>query len=93
MTPAEKLKWNQEGIKLFKKVGYDVPDYDELRKLGVYGFTWLYILSWDETDLVNKADVNTFKELITIDEKLGTTMTQQLWYCVLSSLRMDILKV
>ena len=50
-------------------------------------------MSWDETDLTNKADINIYKELITIDEKLGTKMTEQLIDCVLLSFRKDLFKV
>ena len=73
----------------------DFDDYEILRKdYGYYGFANYYIQnSWDETELVNKANVNYYKELITIDEKLGTTNTQQLYQCVYNSLRLDLLKV
>ena len=76
-------------------VFYRDRDYDFLRKeLGWAGFADYYIgNSWDETDLVNKADVNIYKKLITIDEKMGTEMTEQLFYCVQWSYRMDLFKV
>ena len=50
-------------------------------------------MSWDENDLINKADINIYKELITIDEKLGTKMTEQLFDCVHFSFRKDLFKV
>ena len=50
-------------------------------------------MSWDETDLMNKAEIDIYKELITIDEKLGTKMTEQLFYCVKYSFRKDLFKV
>jgi len=40
-----------------------------------------------------KADYNIYKELITIDEKLGTKMTEQLFYCVAYSFRKDLFQV
>ena len=62
------------------------------RKLNWTGFANFYIvMSWDETDLINKADINIYKELITIDEKLGTKMTEQLFGCVQYSFRKDLL--
>ena len=64
------------------------------RKENWPGFASYYIaMSWDETDLINKADINIYKELITIDEKLGTKMTEQLIDCVLLSFRKDLFKV
>ena len=50
-------------------------------------------MSWDETDLINKADINIYKELITIDEKLGTKMTEQLLRCVQFSFREDLFEM
>ena len=51
----------------------------KLRYAGVANF---YIkMSWDETDLIKKADPNIYKERITIDEKLTTklTLAQKMW--------------
>ena len=50
-------------------------------------------MSWDETDLINKADINIYKELIKIDEKLGTKTTEQLFKCAGHSFRKDLFKV
>ena len=73
---------------------YDCDDYDILRKFTCYGFASYYISeTWDETDLVNKADAEIYKELITIDEKLGTTMNEQLYSCVIWSFRLDLFEV
>ena len=64
------------------------------RKLNWTGFASIYIaMSWDGTDLINKADINIYKELITLDEKLGTKMTEQLFKCVQHSFRKDLFKV
>ena len=50
-------------------------------------------MSWDETDLINKADTDIYEELIYIDEKLGTKRKDQLFLCVGYSLREDLFKV
>ena len=64
------------------------------RKGNWTGFASFYIvMSWDETDLINKADINIYKELITIDEKLGTKITEQLIDCIQYSYRKDLFKV
>ena len=98
LTEKEKKELNIRGRDILRKTG--VPyggevDYDTLRtKHGWAGFASYYIgASWDETELVNKADINIYKELILIDEKLGTKMTEQLWYCVGYSYRKDLFKV
>ena len=99
LTKEEKKELNIRGRDILRKTGviYGGDDYDTLRKkLGWAGFASYYIGSdamWDETELVNKAEINIYKELITIDEKLGTKMTEQLLYCVQCSYRTDLFKV
>ena len=97
LTENEKLELNNRGRDILRKTGvqYGDGDYDTLReKSGWAGFASYYIgESWDETELVNKADINIYKELILIDEKLGTKMTEQLYECVGSSYRKDLFKV
>ena len=98
LTEKDKKELNIRGQDILRKTGvrcWSDGDYDTLRKKhGWAGFANYYIGSrWDETDLVNKANINIYKELITIDEKLGTTMTEQLFWCVNGSYRKDLFKV
>ena len=97
LTEKEKNNLNIRGQDILRKtvVRYRGSDYDKLRKkLGWAGFANYYIdQCWDKTELVNRADINIYKELITIDEKLGTKMTEQLFWCVFYSNRMDLFKV
>ena len=74
----------------------DVKDgeYEELRELGYVGYANYYLKAcWDKSELKNKADVTIYKQLLEIDSKLGTTQSEQLFWCVFHSLRMDITKV
>ena len=72
----------------------DQVEHDKLRELGYVGYAEYYLQeSWDETELTNKADVTIYKQLLEIDSKLGTTQTEQLFECVFSSLRIDLIKV
>ena len=96
LTEKEKKELNIRGRDILRKTGvqYGDGDYDTLRKIGWAGFASYYIFkSWDETDLVNKADVNIYKQLITIDGKMGTKMTEQLVECVGFTYRKDLFKV
>ena len=34
---------------------------------------------YDESELINKADITIYKQLLEIDSKLGTTQTEQLF--------------
>ena len=64
------------------------------RKLGYAGFASLYVgLSWDDTELINKTEIGTYSQLVTIDEKLGTNMTEQLFQCIRFSFRKDLFEV
>ena len=97
LTEKEKKKLNLRARDILRNNQIGCPDdaYDILRaKHRWAGFASYYIgASWDETELVNKADINIYKELITIDEKLGTKMTEQLELCVKWSYRKDLFKV
>ena len=97
LTDKEKLKLNIRGQDILRKTGveYSGQDYDTLRKTrGWAGFASYYVgKSWDESKLANKADIDIYKELITIDEKLRTKMTEQVQICVKYSYRKDLLKV
>ena len=99
LTQYEKWKLNKLGKDILWETGvrYGGDDYDILRKEdGWAGFASFYIgckAMWDKTYLVNKADVNIYKQLITIDQKMGTKMTEQLERCVQYSYRKDLFKV
>ena len=69
--------------------------FDVLReKHGYVGYANYYLRKcWDDSELKNKADVTIYKQLLEIDSKLGTTQSEQLYGCVLNSLRMDLIKV
>ena len=67
---------------------------DELRKLSYVGYANYYLREcWDKSELKNKADVQIYKQLLAIDSKLGTNQSEQLFGCVYSSLRIDLIKV
>ena len=70
-------------------------EFDVLReKLGYVGYANYYLKHcYDESELRNKADIEIYKILLEIDAKLGTTSTEQLFWCVFYSVRMDLIKV
>ena len=71
-----------------------VDKHDKLRELGYVGYAHYYLgQCWNESELTNKADVTIYKQLLEIDSKLGTTQLEQLFKCVLHSLRIDLIKV
>ena len=95
LTEKEKKELNIRGRDILRKTGIWCCDdaYDILRH-EFAGFASYYVrASYNDTELVNKADINIYKELILIDEKLGTKMTEQLFWCVQCSYRKDLFKV
>ena len=96
ISDEERKELNMKAGRLFEnceiEVGFD--DYDEIRVYGYVGYAENYLQeSWDESELINKADVTIYKQLLEIDTRLGTTQTEQLFWCVFYSLRMDLIQV
>ena len=70
----------------------DQIDHEKLRELGFVGYANYYLKQcWNESELINKADVAIYKQLLEIDAKLGTTQSEQLFSQY--SLRMDLIQV
>ena len=98
LTHAERKKLNLEAGELIKSLGIEIDVtenyYDKLREDGYVGYANYYLQQcYDEYDLINKADVKIYNQLIEIDLRLGTTQTEQLDGCVFFSVRMDLIKV
>ena len=99
ISDEERKELNMKAGRMVKSQGIymDVKDgeYDELRgELDYVGYAHYYLQEcWDKSELINKADVTIYKQLLEIDSKLGTTPSEQLFWCVNYSLRVDLIKV
>ena len=99
MSDAERKELNLKAGILIKPTGIPIDvkenEFDELREeYGYVGFANYYLQKcYDESELKNKADITIYKQLLEIDSQLGTTQTEQLFKCVLASVRMDLIKV
>ena len=72
----------------------DQVDLDKVRELDYVGYANYYLREcWDESELKNKADVAVYKQLLEIDSKLGTTQSEQLFWCLHFSPRKDLIEV
>ena len=90
----ERNELNLEARKLFESHGIDIFDYDKLREIGSVGYVQYYLFTcWDKSELKNNADVAIYMQLLEIDAKLGTSQTEQLFWCLTYSPRMDLIKV
>ena len=98
MSDAERKELNLKAGRLIKSQGIyiDVTEkkFDLLREKKFVGYAEYYLQGcYDETGLINKAEIKNYKELLEIDSKLGTTPSEQLFACVFHSVRMDLIKV
>ena len=59
-----------------------------------YGYASYYLdKCWNKTEMINEAEISVYCELVYIDTVLGTTLPMQLWGCLSSTTRWDIIKV
>ena len=99
MSDAERKRLNLKAGRLIQSLGISIAttenNFDVLRENnGFVGYANYYLRRcYDESELVNKADVTICKQLLEIDSKLGTTQTEQIFQCVFQSVRMDLIKV
>ena len=98
MKEAERKKLNLKAGRLIRSLGIPIVVHDEFdtlrKKRNFVGYASYYLKGcYDESELRNKADIDIFKELCEIDSKLGITQTEQLFGCVLYSVRIDLIKV
>ena len=98
MSDAERKELNVEAGTLIQSRGISIPvaenTFDVLRENGCAGYAHYYLGNcFDDSVLINKAEIIIYKKLLEIDEKLGTTQTEQLFWCVLNSVRLDLIKV
>ena len=96
ISDDERKELNLEANKMFESHGVRMvlDDYDEIREYGYVGYAEYYLKKcWNKSELRNNADVAIYKQLLEIDSILGTTQSEQLFKCVYSSLRIDLIKV
>ena len=81
---------------LIRSRGIKMYDYefDELREDNFVGYADYYLQKcWNKSELRNNADVTIYKQLLEIDAKLGTTLSEQLRWCLAYSPRKDLIEV
>ena len=91
---------NLKAGRLIKSLGISIAvtenQFDVLRdnENRLVGFADYYLTKcWNASEFTNKANVAVYKQLLVIDSKLGTSQTEQLFFCLYNSLRKDIMKV
>ena len=95
---------NKLGGKILRKAGLvfeEWKDYDWITKgvnhrggIDDEGYADYYLVKcWNETMKINEADPSVYRQLVEIDETLGTNASTQLDCCLCWTTRCDIIKV
>ena len=83
-------KWTLFQIIDFK----NVSEFDYVREKNWVGFANVYLDRCNkESDTGVEADIFIYKTLVKLDERLGTTPSEQLYECLRKTTRLDIIKV
>ena len=82
-------------LKFFKEIDFaEINEYTKLINSGYAGFASVYLKRCNEEFKADdEIDMQVYKQLFDLDEKLGTTQTTQLKEILQYSLNLDILKV
>ena len=78
----EKKRLNEHGGNILREAGLDFEeskDYDWIKKETIdYGYAGFYLRQcWNDSKLINEADVGVYKTLVDIDTNLGTDLSFQ----------------
>ena len=95
MSENEKQRLNQIGLSILRENGFDDDeDYDRIRTMRGAGYAHHYLEEcWNDSKMLNEADVFIYRQLVDIDSKLGTSALQQLHGCLRNTTRWDLIKV
>ena len=81
-----------------REAGLDFEEWKDynwiLEKTKDVGYADYYLVrSWNQSKLINEADVEVYERLVDIDKVLGTELSLLLWSCLSWTTRWDIIKV
>ena len=107
MSEEEKKRLNELGGKILREAGMDFEewkDYDWIKNetyITDSGFAdqdvgyadYYLVRSWSKSKMINEADATVYQRLVEIDTTLGTTASEQLFWCLYHTTRLDIIKV
>ena len=98
VSHEEKKRLNELGAMILNEAGLDFEEYkdsDWIRKTtGQMGYAHYYLdKCWNDLKRKNEADAIVYGKLVDIDSELGMDDSQQLFCCLWSTTRSDIIKV
>ena len=66
----------------------------ELKKNGFVGYAQLYLKTCsEESGSVDNVEIKVYKKLVELDSRLGTELSEQLFWCLQKTSRWNIIKV
>ena len=98
VSQKEKKRLNQLGATILNEAGLEFEEWkddDWIRKTtGQMGYAHFYLEEcWNASKRINEANATTYRNLVDIDSKLGMDASQQLFCCLWSTTRWDIINV
>ena len=71
-----------------------VDEYEDLRTKDFAGFADFFLQRFSqESQSDDEIDIELYTKLVELDTRLGTTATEQLFACLVQTMRLDIIKV
>ena len=69
-------------------------EYEGIKKAGLYGFAGAYLNRFNtKVKSDDEIDVEIYTKLVQLDSKIGTTASEQLYWCLHCTTRSDIIEV
>ena len=81
--------------KIFKTIDFNqVNEFEHYENIRAFGFATIYLnRCYEESKTDEEKDVNVYTKLLELDARLGTTASEQLFWCVGCTQRFDFIKV
>ena len=81
--------------KIFKTIDFNrVNEFEDYKNIGAPGFAVIYLnRCYKESKTDEEINIHVYTKLLELDARLGTTASEQLFYCVKYTQRLDLIKV
>ena len=98
VNQQERNQLNKLGGQILRDAGLDFEEWKDyhwiLNETKDQGYADFYLVKrWNDSKKINEADVTVYQRLIDIDTILGTKLGTQLFRCLSSTTRLEIIKV
>ena len=98
VSQKEKKRLNELGTTILNEAGLEFEEWKDdnwIRKTtGQMGYAHYYLDEcWNASKRINEANATTYRKLVDIDSELGMDASQQLFCCLWSTTRWNIIKV